>query len=573
MRVFSSILVLFFCSILTIHGQNKPDHETFMSPIKPPYFFAGNFGELRPSHFHSGLDFRTQGKTGLPVFAVKDGYISRIGISPTGYGNALYMNHPDGTTSVYGHLLKFIPKIQEYLKEKQYDRESFQINLILSSEKFCFKKGEIIAWSGNSGSSGGPHLHFEIRDTRSERVLNPLFYHLGITDNSAPRILALYAYPLSDNSNVGPERVKKRFEAVTVPGGYRLKNNAPIQLYGKIGFGIQAEDYFNGTGLKCGIYSAELWCDGKEIFGFKMDNFSLGDARFANIQADYQEHLQSNRWIERLYKLPGNSLDIYYPKKNSGILNLDDGKDHNFEIIVSDAFNNKAVLKFRSTNTKSRLPYRNLLYTKEFFYDKTNEFENGKIRIQIPKGALYENLKFDYKYAATPLGCYSELHQVHRKFVPLHIPYTLSIKCNNVPNNLTDKILIAIFDPSTGKKTAVGGHYSNGWVTVETYLLGDFTVAIDKTPPTISALSVKDKTRLTDPLKVQFHIQDELSGIKSYRGEIDGKWVLFEYDEKTGTVTYTFDKERMPFGRSHLLRLVVTDNKENRSEYKAIIYK
>jgi len=209
MRVSLSSFVLVICSIFTLYAQNSHDNESFISPIKPPFFFAGDFGELRPSHFHSGLDFRTQGKTGLPVYAVKDGYISRIGISPTGYGNALYMNHSDGTTSVYGHLSKFHPQIQEYLTGKQYDRESFQINLTLSSDKFIFKKGEIIAWTGNSGSSGGPHLHFEIRDTRSERAFNPIFNHLGITDNSAPKIIALYCYPLSENSNVGQDRVKK----------------------------------------------------------------------------------------------------------------------------------------------------------------------------------------------------------------------------------------------------------------------------------------------------------------------------------------------------------------------------
>jgi len=573
MRVSLSSFVLVICSIFTLYAQNSHDNESFISPIKPPFFFAGDFGELRPSHFHSGLDFRTQGKTGLPVYAVKDGYISRIGISPTGYGNALYMNHSDGTTSVYGHLSKFHPQIQEYLTGKQYDRESFQINLTLSSDKFIFKKGEIIAWTGNSGSSGGPHLHFEIRDTRSERAFNPIFNHLGITDNSAPKIIALYCYPLSENSNVGQDRVKKRFEVVTVPGGYRLKSNAPVQLFGKIGFGIQAEDYFNGTGLRCGIYSATLICDGKELFGFKMDNFSLLDARYANSQADYEEHLQSNRWIERLFKFPGNYLDIYFPAKGNGILNLEDGKEHNFEIVVSDAFKNKADLKFRCVNKRSQLPYKNKPFTKQFFYDKANEFENEKIRIQIPRGALYDNLKFDYKSSPKPLGCYSELHQVHNMFVPLHIPYSLSIRCNSLPNNMEDKALIVSVNPSTGKKTAIGGKYSKGWVNAETYLLGSFTVTIDKTPPTILPLSIKDKKRLTDPHKVQFHIADDLSGIKSYRGEIDGKWVLFEYDEKTGTLTHTFDPERMPMGRSHLLRLVVTDNRENRSEYKAIIYK
>ena len=210
MRFFLSILLILICFVTESYGQLISDKLSITSPIKPPFFFAGDFGELRPSHFHSGLDFRTMGKTGVPVFAVKEGYISRIGISPVGYGNALYMSHPDGTTSVYGHLEKFHPKIQHYLKSKQYDHETFQINLTPSSGEFQFSKGDIIAWSGNTGSSGGPHLHFEIRDTKSERASNPLFILPGITDNSAPKVIALNVYPLGENSTVGHEQSKKK---------------------------------------------------------------------------------------------------------------------------------------------------------------------------------------------------------------------------------------------------------------------------------------------------------------------------------------------------------------------------
>ena len=573
MRVVLLFLVLITGYFSELCAQNNPVYDSFTSPLKPPFFFSGGFGELRTSHFHSGLDFRTQGRTGLPVLAVKDGYISRIGISPTGYGNALYMNHPDGTTSVYGHLDRFQPKLQEYVKDVQYDRESFPVNITLTSGEFHFKKGEIIAWSGNSGSSGGPHLHFEIRNTKSERAYDPLFYNLGIKDNSAPRIRALYVYPLTANSNIGQDRSKKRFETIPIPGGYRLKLNLPIGVFGKIGFGIQADDDFNGVGLKIGIYSATLFCDGRQVFGFKMNNFSFDDTRYANAQADFEEYQKTHHWIQLLHKQPGNHLDIYEPEDKSGILNLDDGKGHEIEIVVSDAFKNKTSLKFHTTSKKSSFPARNQSSGKLFQYDQSNEFKNDKIRIEMPEGALYDNLDFVWKSSPKPLGCYSELHQVSSKYIALQKPYTLSIKCDWIPDNLRDKALIVLVGQSSGQKSAVGGEYSGGWVTAKTNLLGNFAVAVDNTPPTITPLSIKDKKTLTNPSKVQFKISDNLSGIKSYRGEIDGNWVLFEYEPKSNILSYSFDKRRMAFGKSHLLRLVVTDYQGNSNEYKAVIYK
>lgn len=572
MKVNFSILLFIICNITWLNAQNNPANDSFASPLKPPFLFSGNFGELRPAHFHSGLDFRTQGRTGLPVFAVKDGYISRIGVSATGYGNALYMNHPDGTTSVYGHLEKFHPDIRKYVMDEQYDRENFQVNLYPPAGKFRFKKGEIIAWSGNSGSSGGPHLHFEIRNTKSERVSNPIFYNFGIKDNSKPKITALYVYPLSGSSNVGEQRNKKRFETVPVTDGYRITNNQAIPLFGKIGFGIQAEDYFNGVGLKCGIYGATISCDGNKVFGFKMDNFSFDQTRYANSQADYEEYVLSKRWIQRLYKQPGNHLDIYTPPGKNGVFDLEDGKSHQFEITVFDAHQNKTTLKFRTISKKSQLPVKKIT-GKPFLADRQNEFENNKIKVIIPAGALYDHIDFTWKPSPQPAGCYSEIHHVHTKTVPLNSPYSLAIKCSSIPEELRDKALIVSVDPASGRKTAIGGAYSAGWVTASTNVFGSFSVTTDTKPPVISSLSIKGNKVLTNPSKVQFKITDDLSGIKSYRGEIDGNWVLFEYDGKSATLSYTFDKERMVFGKSHLLRLVVTDNRDNRAEYKAIIYK
>lgn len=568
MRALPTIIYLILLFANSTYAEKNSGDNSIKSPLSPPYYFAGNFGELRPNHFHAGLDFRTQGRVGLPIYAVKDGYVSKIGVSPTGYGNVLYLNHSDGTTTVYGHLLRFQTSIQVFVKEKQYDKESFALSLNPSANQFQFKKGDIIAWSGNTGSSGGPHLHFEIRNTKTEKAENPLFYPIGITDKSAPKLIALYVYPLNENSNIGKDRTKKRVEAIPVPGGYRLKNNAPLEVFGKIGFGVQAEDYFNGVGLKCGIYSAHLYCDKKEVFGFKMDQVAFEDTKYANSQGDLEEYMTSNRRVERLYKQPGNKLDIYTLPNASGILDFEDGKSHEFELIVRDAFKNKATLHFRTKEKKSITPIRPKSRLKEFEYDKANSFENEQIKIEIPKGALYDNLDFNYSLLPKPAGCYSEVHKVGSRYLLTHIPYSLSINAEKLPSDLRNKALIVVVDPVKGPKKAIGGEYAYGWITAKTNAMGTFAIAIDQTPPVIAPISTKGKKSITNPKQLQFHISDNLSGIKSYKGEIDGDWALFEYDEKIGLLTYTIDKSKVASGKSHLLRLEVKDHKNNTSEYK-----
>jgi hypothetical protein len=573
MKAFLTITLLLLSLSQCLFAQLPASNQSFRSPLNLPFSFAGNFGELRPSHFHTGLDFRTQGQTGIPVYAAKDGYISRISVSPTGYGNVLYLRHADGNTTVYGHLERFIPTISEYVKERQYYTESFQVNLTLSPGDFDYKKGDLIAWSGNSGGSAGPHLHFEIRNTKTERALNPLFYIQGIKDNSPPKINAVYIYPLSENSHINGIQAKRRFETIVNQNGFRLKNSTIIETFGKIGFGIQAVDFYNGAGMKWGIYSASLLCDGKPVFGFQMNNLAFDQSRYANSLADYEELEINRRSIQRIFKQPGNELDIYEPNVNHGILDLEDGNEHNIEIIVSDAFKNKSSIQFKILSKKGQIPAKKIIPGKEFKYDVQNEFGNDKIRVNIPKGALYDNLIFVYSTNPKPSGCYSELQRVHLKTVPLQKPYSLSIKVNGLPENLEDKALIVSFNITNGQKIAIGGTYSRGWVSASPLEFGAFAVMVDTIPPSIIPLSIQEKKSLIENSKIRFKIDDNLSGIKSYRGEIDGKWVLFEYDAKSKLISHTFDKSRIVFGKMHHLSLIVTDNKDNRSEFKADFYK
>ena len=565
-------LLIFLVSCSDLFAQ-KSIKETFISPLKIPFSFSGNFGELRSSHFHSGLDFRTQGRTGIPIYAAKDGYISRISVSPTGYGKALYMTHPDGNTTVYGHLDKFIPAIEEYVKEKQYYTESFKINVTLSAGEFNFMQGELIAYSGNSGSSGGPHLHFEIRDTKSENIRNPLFYIPGIKDNSAPKISSVCIYPLSDNSQVNRSGDKKTFQVIPGQRSYSLKNNQPIEVYGKIGFGIQATDLYSGAGITCGIYSARLLCDGKQLFGFKMDQFSFDQTGYANSQVDFEDLIINRRRIHRLYKQPGNELNIYEPANNDGIIDLEDGKSHNIEIIVSDAFNNNSILKFSVISRKFQAPVTEFPSAKVFQYNRENRLENSDIKLKIPKGALYDDFRFFYGTGAKPKNLYSKIHEIHDPTIPLHKAMSLSIKVEGLPEHLEDKSLIVLCNKSNAISASIGGEYSNGWVSASASNFGNFAIAVDTVPPSIVPLSIQDKKTLTNNVKIQFRISDNLSGIKTIRGEIDGAWVLFEYDAKTKTISHTFDKSKITFGKTHQLSLVLLDNKDNRSEYKATFFK
>lgn len=572
MKLFTPLFVLLWIWSFQIYGQEAPpppdEPQKLIPPIKPPISLSGNFGELRPNHFHSGLDMRTGGHTGVPVHSVADGYVTRVAISPTGYGRAVYINHPNGITSVYGHLERLMPRLQRYVRRIQYKREQFAVNLTIPRDSFPVKQGDVIAWSGNAGSSGGPHLHFEIRDTQTQRPQNGLKWHFPIKDNMPPKMISLYAYSFPSTGMYN----HKRYSTVYYSSEYHLKGNPVLKVSGPTAFGIQAVDYLNASWSKCGIYSALLVVDQDTIFGFKINDISFTETRYVNSLADYAERERYGRWVHRLFRQPGNKLDIYTIDKNNGIVDFTDDKIHQVKVVTADAYDNKSTLEFQVQSTPPDSTQRQNNGARIFSYDKDNYFQADNLKLKVPAGALYDDLAFHFKEEATPEGCYAPLQEIQDKYTPLQKPIRVSIKPDSLPDSLESKALLVILDPD-GQKWSAGGGYSDGWIVGYPRYFGNFSVAVDTVPPTIRSLSIKEHKHLVNPKHIRFRIKDNLSGIATYRGEIDEKWALFAYDPKYDLLTYTIDPTRLEMGKTHQLKLTIADAKGNQSVYTATFYK
>ena len=566
------LLIRFFIfSVLFYNTINdiQKDKSIFISPVKIPQLLSANFGELRIDHFHSGLDIKTQGVTGKEVVASANGYICRISVSPGGFGNALYIRHPSGYSTVYGHLDRFAPKIEDYVKKQQYAKKNFQITLFPEKEEFPVKQGELIAYSGNSGSSGGPHLHFEIRKSDNEKPINPLLFEFGMADNIPPVIEKLVIYPINRHTSINNKNAIKKINVTGGHGIYSVTRENGISINGLAGFGIKAYDIMNDSPNKVALYSIELSIDSTSIFKYKMDGFSFDESRYVNSHIDYETYMKENIYIERTFVLPGDKLSVYKNVINRGLFNFNDNKTHRAQIIVTDASNNKSVLTFqiKAQSEKPQMDQDLIEHNIEVMpYNKANKFSAENISINLPAGTLYDTLNFSYKKESGTSEMLSDLHYVHNNLTPVHKAYSLSIKPKTIPAGKESKLLI-IQLADDQKKNAVNSFWSDGYLTADVLSFGRFYIGIDTIAPVISAIGLVQDANLTGKKEIRIRITDELSGIKSYTPSIDGNWALFEYDQKNDMLIYKFDETRITKGTKHNLSLKVTDNKDNSSSY------
>jgi len=547
---------------------------------------SGTFGEIRSNHFHSGIDIKTGGVEGSPVYAVADGYVSRIKVSAYGFGKVIYVTHTNGYVSVYAHLSRFNQVIGDYIRKEQYRRENFEIELFPSETAFPVKKGEIIAYSGNSGSSGGPHLHFEMRDGASQEPINPLLFGYEVKDFIKPAISSVKIYPEDEYSAINGKNKSVRYLVEGWGAEHRFAGNPVIKLKGNISFAIQAHDQQNDTDNKNGLYEIKLFIDSKEVFGIKMESFAFEDTRYVNSLIDYEEYARNNVRLQQTRIDPGNKLDIYGETLNKGVYIFDDTLTHAIRYEVTDVAGNKSVLAFRAKAEKAVNPEVNSsgfqvpgsnqteknsqFQISNFNYATPNSFYNGSVSLTAPRGVFYDSFTFVYDSAKQIPGTYSVVHRIHDRYTPVHDYMTLSIKPANLPEGLREKALVVkVKDDGINYASAGGEWESNGRITAKIREFGDYTVAVDTIPPKIKAIRPETFFKMAGVREIRITISDELSGIASYRGMLNGKWILMEYDAKNDVLVYTVDELLLP-GKNTLL-LEVRDGKRNRALYSAQI--
>jgi len=536
----------------------------FRYPLDLSPAISGTFGEIRSSHLHSGMDIRTNQTQGHPVYAVADGYICRLRVQIGGFGNAVYINHPNGYTSVYAHLQRFNTRIAQTIKNYQYNKQLYDVDFPLLPIDIPIKKGEIIAWSGNTGASGGPHLHFEIRDTKTEEIINPQLFGISIPDKVKPVINGIYLYKL--NGEPFSDRTSKQyFQATGAAGKYSLSKPL-ITLNPQSGFGILTYDQTVSGGSHNGIYSIELKIDQQTIYFSVIERFYFDHSQAANSYMDYPEFATRGRMIQKSFVEPGNPLTIYKKLINKGLITLTDEREHDAEYIVKDVNGNSSILSFKIRSDAVPLIVPWSIKGTKFSYNKVNEFNSDAVKVSIPAGVLYSDIDFIYTQSPKTTG-FSPVHHIHTPLIPLNNDYNLWIKPDQSLNPaLYNKALIV---DTKGK--AYESSFEAGYIKAMPGNFGNFYITIDTIPPTIRPVNIANGKSMAGVSKIIFGISDNLAGVRSFKGTIDGKWVLMEFDQKTATLWHTFD-ERTSAGK-HVFQLDVTDKKLNIKSYTAIFYR
>lgn len=552
MKIFSKLMMaVCLITVIIAQAQNNYPQNYFRNPLNIPMQLAANFGAVRTNHFHMGLDLRTNSQENLSVLSAADGYVSRIKVERYGFGNAIYITHPNGFTTVYAHLNKYFDKLDEYVKEKQYKDEKWEQDIIFQPGQFPVTKGQLIALSGNTGGSAGPHLHFEIRDTKTEECLNPLLFGFNIPDSVAPIISGLYWYDRRFSTyepGANGIAVKKVGNAYTSDV---VRVHSPM-----ISFGIKAVDKAN-QGFNLGIYKAELLMDGKLIYGFSIDKVSYDDTRYLNGCIDYTKFIRDKVGIQHLSTLPGMKLANYSTPNLSGMISLQDEEVHTIEIILKDVKGNTSRLttKVQLSNTGSGISSSGKVVLPNDA--KTLTTENAELNFS--KNAMYDAVNFNmYEKNNGDGNVISSTIVLQNPYIPVHDYYTLKIKPNRKLSKEEKDKVVVLFNYGSDKD-AVKAKWNSDQAEAQFNRLGTAELILDNGLPSVSSGWKEGAVVSGSTLRLKG--STKVGDIVSFRAELDGKWLRFS--RVKNDFVYVFD-ERCPKGSgSHTLKVITINSAGN----------
>lgn len=559
----SFCFLLFFCCAVV--AQERYPKDYFRSPLDIPMQLSGNFGELRPNHFHAGFDYKTQQREGLSVFAAAEGYVSRIKISTFGNGKTIYITHPNGYTTVYAHLQKAVGSIQELIKKRQYEEKAFEVEIFLKPNELSVSKGEFIALSGNTGASEGPHLHFEIRDSKTEFLINPLFFGFGaqLKDTKKPQVTAVYAFPLDNQTSVNQSLRPIPINLTLQKDGTYLAD--PVLVNGKIGFGIIATDMDDVSFNKNGVFDVQAFYNGTPTYAYQFGTYSFDEMRYINVLIDYARYKKTQQRVQRLFRTAPFDLSIIKTDKNNGAIAVLPNLSGTYRIEVADFFNNKTVISIPiAYDVKAAVIPKEAIPSNYFIKAKKEYiFEKDNWTVTFPAHTFYND--FDLNFSVD-----NKVLTVHDDTVPVHSNFTIQVQDTTHTALEKEKMFLGrieggriSYHPTTVKENTF---------TTKTKTLGKYGLVLDNVNPVITSNKSIEGKWITSQKELKLSIYDALSGIKSYNAYLNEQWILMEYDNKTRQLTHDFSDGIVAEG-ANILKVIVVDQMGNSTTFETRFFR